>query len=130
MHLEGIVAKEKDSIYVPNTRSFSWIKIKNLQTEIFYIGGYKEKENSPYFSAYLGEFQNKQFLFVGKVSISKKEKIYEKIKKEQKKRSSFTNFHEKNIHYCTPVIKCFVEYLERSGKNHLRHPVYRGMKKE
>ena len=129
LHLEGIVAKEKDSLYVPNTRSVSWIKIKNLQTEIFYIGGYSEKESTPFFSAYLGEFQNKEFLFVGKVSILKKEKIYEKLKKEHKKQSPFTNFHEENIHYCTPKIACFIEYLERSRKNHLRHPVYRGTKK-
>lgn len=130
LHLEGIVAKEKDSLYVPNTRSLSWIKIKNLQTEVFYIGGYSEKESTPFFSAYLGEFQNKDFLFVGKVSIPKKEKIYEKLKKEHKKQSPFTNFHEENIHYCTPKIACFIEYLERSRKNHLRHPVYRGAKKE
>ena len=53
----------------------------------------------------------------------------EKLKKEHKKQSPFTNFHEENIHYCTPKIACFIEYLERSRKNHLRHPVYRGTKK-
>ena len=98
--------------------------------QVFYIGGYSEKENTPFFSAYLGEFQNKEFLFVGKVSIPKKEKIYEKLKKEHKKQSPFINFHEENIYYCTPEIACFIEYLERSRKNHLRHPLYRGAKKE
>lgn len=127
LHLEGMVAKEKDSIYVPNTRSFSWIKIKNLQTEVFYIGGYSEKESTPFFSAYLGEYQNNQFLFVGKVSIPKKEKIYEKIKKEKRKSSSFSNFKESDVHYCAPKIACFIEFLSRSKKG-LRHPVYRGIK--
>ena len=127
LHLEGIVAKEKDSTYITSTRSFSWIKIKNLQTEVFYIGGYSEKESTPFFSAYLGEFQNNQFYYVGKVSIPKKEKIYEEIKKIKRKTSPFRNFKEQNILYCSPKKACFVEFLERSKKG-IRNPVYRGIK--
>jgi len=33
MNLEGIVAKEKKSIYEKNTRTENWLKIKNIKSE-------------------------------------------------------------------------------------------------
>lgn len=37
--LEGIVAKEKTSLYYPNIRTKEWIKLKNIKQDYFYIGG-------------------------------------------------------------------------------------------
>ncbi len=126
LKIEGIVAKRKDSIYEINTRVDSWIKIKNIQREEFIIGGYSEKE-TPFFSAYLGEYQNGKFLYVGKVSIPKKASIYQKVKKLKKRVSSpFQNFKDKNVTYCALKISCYIEFLERTKNNTLRHPVYRG----
>ena len=33
LKLEGIVAKEKKSIYEKNTRTENWVKIKNIKSE-------------------------------------------------------------------------------------------------
>jgi bifunctional non-homologous end joining protein LigD len=37
---EGIVAKNRDSVYVPGTRSGSWVKKKLKQSHEFIVGGY------------------------------------------------------------------------------------------
>lgn len=123
-NLEGIVAKEKSSKYVINTRSSNWIKIKNYKKEIFYIGGYYYKESSNVFSVVLGEYINKKLSFVGKVFISKRNNLFNKLKKENPIKSKFINFNEDNITYINPKYTCSVKYIERTKSNHLREPFY------
>ena len=125
MGLEGIVAKRKDSLYEINSRTSSWIKIKNIQREEFLIGGYKiEKQNV---SLYLGERQEKKIYFVGKVSVSKEKFLKMNIKDLKKEKSPFWNFSSKEVLYVKPVIFCYVEFLEKSKMGKLRHPVFRGL---
>ena len=123
-HLEGIVAKLKNSIYEINTRSDSWIKIKNWQREDFFIIGFNNNDNHVMFSAYLAEKINDNYSFVGKVSIPKKEKIYQQLQKiVTKKNYCDTNF--KDINFVKPQLTCLVEYLEKTENNHLRQPIFR-----
>jgi bifunctional non-homologous end joining protein LigD len=43
---EGVVAKRADSIYEPDTRSRSWLKIKDVNEQEFVVGGFTEGEGS------------------------------------------------------------------------------------
>ena len=122
--LEGIVCKKKNSVYVINTRSSDWVKVKNIQREVFYIGAYSYKEGTPFVSLYLGEEKKKQLYFVGKVSVSKK-KVLEKIKKiPKRKKSVFQNFKEKDVIYIQVCCKCMIEFLEKNSSGKLRHSVF------
>lgn len=122
--LEGIVAKRKNSKYYINKRTNEWIKIKNLKSEIFYIGGYIIS-NKNILSILLGEFKDNKLYYVGKVVISRKAILYDKIKScKTKKNSVFENFLE-DAFYIEPKYKCLVEYMERTKNNHLRQPVFR-----
>lgn len=126
MDFEGIVAKKKDSLYEINTRTENWLKIKNLKKEIFYIGGYFEKTENAVVSLFLGEYKNKKFHFVGKVTMGKKQAMYQKLKKETiKKTSPFFNYEDKECIYINPHLQCEVWYLERTKENHLRQPVFK-----
>jgi bifunctional non-homologous end joining protein LigD len=40
LHIEGIVAKQVDSPYVPGKRTDFWVKVKNLKRQEFVIGGW------------------------------------------------------------------------------------------
>jgi ATP-dependent DNA ligase len=40
MNIEGVVAKEKESIYLPGKRVDTWLKTKNFKKESFFIYGY------------------------------------------------------------------------------------------
>lgn len=122
LHLEGIVAKKKDSKYELNTRSSSWIKIKHQKEEEFIIGGYIENKSDFTISLLLGEYHNKNLLFVGKVTLGKKRSLYKEVKKmERRKTSVFSNYNKEAI-YIKPKLKCLVAYTERTSNNHLRQP--------
>jgi bifunctional non-homologous end joining protein LigD len=43
---EGIVAKRADSVYEPDTRTKSWLKVKDVCEQEFVVGGYTEGEGS------------------------------------------------------------------------------------
>lgn len=45
-HFEGVIAKRRDSLYVPGKRSSSWIKAKWRHEQEFVIGGYKVGEGN------------------------------------------------------------------------------------
>lgn len=127
LNLEGVVAKEIHSTYEKNTRSNSWIKIKNLKTDTFLIGGYEEKKSTSMFSVLLGTLKNNELIFVGKVSVPRKSGLLSILKKEKKlKKSSFKNYEEENVNFINPKYMCYVEYLEKSKDGILRHPVYKG----
>ena len=121
-NLEGIVCKDINSIYIPNTRTNNWIKIKNYITESFYIGGYTIKNNNQ-ISIYLGELINNKLNYVGKVFVSKKLKLYNKILNLKQSTNKFINLEE-NITYIKPTIKVKIRYIERTENNHLREAFY------
>ena len=126
LNLEGIVAKKIDSTYEIKTRSKNWLKIKNWHDEIFFIGGYFIDETQPMIKLYLGEYKEKQFYFVGKVMVGKKQEIYKKVIKEQtEKKSPFINYEEKGINYVKPKLTCEVSYIERTKINHLRQAIFK-----
>lgn len=124
--LEGIIAKRKDSVYQINTRVKDWIKIKNFQKALFYIGGYKENEDSFVISLALGEFTKKGFHYVGNVSMAKKNPLYKKIKLlRTRKLSTFTDYTNDELSYIKPEYKCLIYYIERTKNNHLRQPIFK-----
>ncbi len=125
LKLEGMVAKEISSTYEINTRSKEWIKVKNLQEKIFWVGGFTEKGNTPFFSLLLGEFKGEKFYYVGRVSVPRKHSLYSMLLKERKSKNPFVNFEEDTIHYCKPKYRCEIEFLMRGKEGVLRHPVFR-----
>src|SRR5258708_27343043 len=67
--LEGIVGKQRRSIYEPGRRSGAWIKLKCSHEQEFVIGGYTPPAGSrKYFGAILvGYYEGKRLRFAGKV---------------------------------------------------------------
>lgn len=119
MGLEGIVAKEKESLYYVNKRSNVWIKLKNYQRDNFYVGGYVK--NSASYSLLLGEKKNNKLYYVGKIKVSNNKDITKKILREKKKSNPFCNYEGLGI-FITPNIKLEINYLEKTKGNMLRHP--------
>ncbi len=67
--LEGIIGKQKGSIYEADRRSGAWIKLKVLNEQEFVIGGYTPPAGArKHFGALLvGYYEKKRLLFAGKV---------------------------------------------------------------
>jgi len=125
LNLEGIVAKEKDSIYVPNKRVNVWLKIKNFKVEEFLIHGYVK--NIEKYSLLLGEFRNKELYYVGKVSVTEKSEILKSVKNTKKIKNKFINCVEEAI-YVEPINKIKVHYMERTDTKMLRQPFVKNKK--
>ncbi len=64
--LEGVIAKQRNSLYRPGERNGAWVKYRINRTQDLVIGGYVPGAN--YFDALLvGYYQSDKLLFVGKV---------------------------------------------------------------
>ena len=119
LELEGIVAKEKDSLYYVNKRSNVWIKLKNYQTDEFYIGGYVKNRTS--YSLLLGEKKKNKLYYVGKIKVSNNKDITKKVLAKKKINNPFDNYESDGI-FIEPNIKIIINYLEKTKSNMLRHP--------
>ena len=117
--LEGIVAKEKTSLYYPNIRTKEWIKLKNIKQDYFYIGGFIKNKMS--YSLLLGEIHNNKLYYVGKIKVSNKSDILSIVLKEKITPNNFVNYSE-NGKFIKPKIKIKINYLEKTKGNMLRHP--------
>ena len=121
-NMEGIVAKKIDSLYYPGKRVNFWLKIKNFQSDYFFIGAYTKNKNNT-ISLYLGEKNPLGLIYVGKISISNKNNIYYTVlKKKTIKKSPFINYSDNNAHYINPKLEIFIYYTEKTKNNMLRHP--------
>ena len=126
LNLEGIVAKRLDSPYEVATRSSNWLKIKNLQKSVFYVGGLSEEPQNAVASLYLGEYKDGKLYFVGKVTIGKRQKLYTKLKKLPPRQTSpFSDYHNVGVTYLPPKYQCLVTYLNRTRQNHLREATFK-----
>ncbi|HEV2045180.1 MAG TPA: non-homologous end-joining DNA ligase [Chthoniobacterales bacterium] len=67
--LEGIVGKQRNSVYEPGRRSGAWIKLKCVNEQEFVIGGYTPPGGSrKHFGAILvGYYKDGRLMFAGKV---------------------------------------------------------------
>lgn len=119
-NLEGIVIKDINGLYHINNRTSDFIKVKNIKSDNFFIAGYIN--NNKYTSSLvLCEKYNNDYIYVGKVLISKKNNIYEKIL-NIKKCKNYLIIENNDITFIKPILSCKINYLERTKNGHLRHP--------
>ena len=132
-NLEGIVAKRKDSVYVPGKRTKDWLKIKNLQDDDFVVCGYIFKEDH-IASLVLGQYENGRLLYKGHVTMGVRGAAFEKVK--QVKAISESPFDgpvpsghgNENAVWLAPELVCTVTFMYRTENGGLRHPVFKGLR--
>jgi len=123
--LEGIVAKQKTSKYIPNKRVDNWVKIKNFKKEHFYIHGFVKLKDK--YSLFLGKYKNKKLTYVGKVSVTSDNQTLKQVKLLKKVSNKFDNFNEVG-NYVDPKYKILVHYMERTDNETLRQPFIKSEK--
>lgn len=124
--LEGIVAKKKNGLYEIGKRTDNWLKIKNMREENFYICGYLEKEKI--LSVLLGYQKNNKFYYSSKVILGKSRVESNQIKLIKKTKNYLEDFNEKYV-FIEPKLIATIMYLEKTKNNHLRHPIFKEIKK-
>jgi bifunctional non-homologous end joining protein LigD len=153
--LEGIVGKQRNSVYEPGRRSGAWIKLKCLNEQEFVIGGYTPPGGSrKYFGAILvGYYKDKKkggdsrLLFAGKVGSGFTGKtlsiLHKQFQSEPRDDCPFANLPSreggqwvqgitpsmmKKMHWVNPVFVAQIKFAEWTRDGKLRQPVFLGLR--
>jgi DNA ligase D-like protein (predicted ligase) len=132
--LEGIVAKDKHSSYLPGRRSDAWQEIRAIQSDDFVVGGYTfgggPRRREPIASLLLGAYQRGQLRFVGEVSIGCGERemrqLVELLTPLHADASPFVEAPEvtRLFYWCRPELACHVRYSQWGADGRLRFPLF------
>jgi len=149
--LEGIIGKQRDSVYEPGRRSGAWIKLKCVDEQEFVIGGYTPPQGArKHFGAILvGYYENKKLVFAGKVGTGFTAKslaiLYKKFRGEERANCPFVDLPSKQngqwiqgitpsmmrkMHWVNPVFVCEIKFAEWTRDGKLRAPVFLGLRED
>ena len=124
--LEGVIAKQKDSIYCPGKRTREWIKIKKIHTADCVIIGFTQ-EKRLISSLALGVYNHGILTYIGKVGTGFNEQniaeLYPKLKKIVRQTAPCP-CPLKTAIFVRPFYVCEVEFLEWTRDKRLRAPVF------
>lgn len=135
--LEGMVAKQIDSLYYPGKRSQFWKKIKSMQEEDLVVCGYTPGKGrcQALGSLILGGYRDGVLTYAGLVgsglSHSITELLLELLKPLESAKPSLNIFPSLNQPvWVIPRLVCTVSYLERSSGGELRHSSFIGLRQD
>lgn len=136
--LEGVVAKQKNSVYTPGRRAKSWLEIRALQAADFVIGGYAfggaRRKGEPFNQLLLGAFDEGRFDYIGSVSgglpDSEARQLLARLEPLHVLRPPF---HDpppiaRLIYWTRPELVCHVRFSEWSGDGYLRFPIFSALR--
>ena len=147
--LEGIIGKQRGSLYEPGRRSGVWIKLKCVNEQEFVIGGYTPPAGSrKHFGAILvGYYKDKRLMFAGKVgtgfTAGSLSALHRKFRAEERDDCPFEDLPSKQngkwvqaitpsmmrkLHWVNPVFVCEIKFAEWTRDGKLRAPVFLGLR--
>ncbi len=149
--LEGIIGKQRNSVYEPGRRSGAWIKLKCVNEQEFVIGGYTPPQGArKHFGAVLvGYYENKKLVFAGKVGTGFTAKslatLHKEFRAEERADCPFVDLPSKQngqwvqgitpsmmrkMHWVNPVFVCEIKFAEWTRDGKLRAPVFLGLRED
>jgi bifunctional non-homologous end joining protein LigD len=149
--LEGVIGKQKGSVYEPGHRSGVWIKLKCVNEQEFVIGGYTPPQGArKYFGALLvGYYEKKRLLFAGKVGTGFNTKLlaslYKRFMSQKSDDCPFADLPSKlatgwvqgitpammrRCQWINPVFVCQIKFAEWTRDGKLRQPVFVGLRED
>ena len=140
--LEGILAKQLDSLYRPGLRSPSWIKIKTVARQELVVGGWvpgqgKRRERVGALLLGVHDGPGGELRYAGRVGSGFSEAELDRLAKLlaplERSDSPFTPGATKpprGAVFCEPTLVAEVEFSEWTSEGSLRHPVYKGLRED
>ncbi|QKT10406.1 ATP-dependent DNA ligase [Rhodococcus sp. W8901] len=137
--LEGVVAKRRDSVYLPGKRGSAWIKTKNWLTQEAVIGGWRRGRGARHAvlgSLLLGIPEEAGLRYIGRVGTGFSERDLDRLTSMlaplERKTSPFVDdvpdVGRGDTVWVTPKIVGEVRYRERTEAGRLRHLSWRGVR--
>ena len=136
--LEGIMAKEADSIYLSGQRSSAWLKIKTARRqEVVIVGFTAPRRSRPYFGALaLAVRVQKNWRYIGHVgtgfSHATLEELHGKLAPLKTASSPFRERvkDEAVTTWVKPKLVAEVKFTEWTTAGEMRHPVFLGLRED
>jgi bifunctional non-homologous end joining protein LigD len=139
-HLEGIVAKRLDSVYVPGRRHPSWRKIKVVHEVDAVIVGWRPGSGgraSGLGSLVIALYDGDELRSVGSVgsgfdqrSLGAMEELLQLVAVDRPSLPTDDIQDAGSVHWVRPELVAVVEYREVTRSGHLRAPVFKGMRSD
>ena len=141
--LEGLIAKQTTSTYLPGKRSTAWRKIKIRRRQELVVGGWTESDSSRAFGALLvghhgGELEGtgpELLTFAGGVGtgfdeaeVRRLRALLDELAAEASPFSSRLPPTVRRPHWVRPELVVEVEFGEWTTEGRLRHPAYLGQR--
>jgi bifunctional non-homologous end joining protein LigD len=140
-HLEGIVAKKRDSLYEPGRRVRTWLKMKTSLADEFVIAGYTTgtgRRSETLGSLILGSYDDRgKLLYAGHVGTGFDEAGLQDMLRRLKPLERATSPFDSPVprgggssrtggagHWVEPRQVAEIKYAERTSDGRLRHPVF------
>ena len=134
LHLEGIIAKRRDSSYQVGRRSRDWIKIKNIRTQEVVIAGWEAGAGA--LSGLVGSLilaipDGDRLRFVGKVGTGFRDRdrkaMLERFADMTAPAPTLTGYSSTvHVHWIRPILVGEVQFLEWTPAGSMRHTTWRG----
>ena len=140
---EGIVAKKRDSRYLPGKRTREWLKIKTHGRQEFVIVGYTRgqgRRSGRFGALILGYYDGGELKYAGNVGTGftddEIDKLLGKLKPLERKDSPFEavpkmpKVRRHAIVWVDPKLVAEVEFVEWTHDGRLRAPSYQGLRED
>lgn len=139
-HLEGIVAKRLDSVYLPGRRHPDWRKIKVVHEVDAVVVGWRPGSGgraSGLGSLVVALYDGGDLHSIGSVgsgfdqrSLRAMEELLELVASDEPPLPTGTIQDSGEVHWVRPELVAVVEYREVTSGGHLRAPVFKGMRSD
>jgi DNA ligase D-like protein (predicted ligase) len=132
--LEGVVAKHKQSVYVPGQRSPFWLKVKAVKSDDFVVIGWIGAR--PFDALVVGYHEDGRLLPCGTVSGGWDGEAAAAISRRLVELASEVSFLDplpvmmRPVNWCRPELVVSIRYSEWSPDGTLRFPIFNGMRPE
>jgi len=144
MGLEGVVAKQKDSLYL-STRTSTWLKVKCTSRQEFVVIGFVDRKNSnksEVGSLLLGYYEGKELRYAGNCGtgwdmrtgadlhkrLSKIEIDKPALDAGEMKPGRWSKRKPGGERWVKPEMVVEVEFTEWTPEGHVRHPSFQGVR--
>ncbi len=140
---EGIIAKKRDSQYLPGKRSREWLKVKTHGRQEFVIAGYtlgQGRRSGRFGSLVLGHWQGEELIYAGNVGTGftddEIDRLLAKLKPLERKSSPFREVpkmpkvRKDAVRWVEPRLVAEVEFVEWTHDDRLRAPSYQGLRED
>ena len=140
--LEGVVAKRRESVYLPGKRGQAWVKAKNWNTQEVVIGGWKRGQGGR--RGQIGSLlvgipdDDGSLRYVGKVGTGFSAAVLERLGEmlDPLRRDDIPFAHDvpaaerKDAVWVDPRYVGEVRFMDWTGPGRLRHPAWRGLRED